>query len=285
MILQPAAKFAYLESTRKHTAMCGIHVAITRNPGTGSLPTFLHGCLCNRGPDHFGQVTTPLKAPASESDGAFLTFTSTVLSLRGDHLTKQPFQNQQTGSVLCWNGEAWKIDGRVVEGNDGEAVFALLSDASGSKTESGDDAVLEALRSIEGPFAFVYFDAQAKTLYFGRDRLGRRSLLICHDETESSFVISSVAAACEEKWKEAEADGVYSVALHEEMLSSPYVPPTRHEWLPDTGADFVSFLTVANRGGPACQTYLPRSQALADLTQPCRSKALPSCPPHQLSAR
>ena len=236
----------YLVSNRTHTAMCGIHVAITRNPGTGALPSFLHGCLCNRGPDHFGQVTTPLKTPTtSDSDGAFLTFTSTVLSLRGDHLTKQPFQNQQTGSVLCWNGEAWKIGGRVVEGNDGEAVFALLSGAAScSQTGSRNDAVLEALRSIEGPFAFVYFDAYAKTLYFGRDRLGRRSLLMCHDDTEGSVVISSVAGACDEKWKEVEADGIYSVALHEELLSSPYVPPTRHEWLPNTGADFVSSLTA-----------------------------------------
>jgi asparagine synthetase B (glutamine-hydrolysing) len=244
--------------------MCGIHVAIRRNAGTSALPTFLHHCLCNRGPDHFGQVTTGLEPPNSENDGAFITFTSTVLSLRGDHVTKQPFQDPQTGSVLCWNGEAWKIDGRTVQGNDGEAVFALLSDASGSGTGSGD-AIFEALRSIEGPFAFVYFDAPLKTLYFGRDRLGRRSLLICHDDTEGSLVISSVAETCEDKWKEVEADGVYSMALHEGLFSSPYVPPSRHDWLPETGGEFVSLL-VATADTTCLPTYLARCQVLADST-------------------
>ncbi|OIW31646.1 hypothetical protein CONLIGDRAFT_571516 [Coniochaeta ligniaria NRRL 30616] len=223
--------------------MCGIHVDVRRSAGTGALRSFLHHCLCNRGPDHFGQVTAPLNAPGSEDDDAFLTFTSTVLSLRGDHVTKQPFQDRQTGSVLCWNGEAWKIDGRAIQGNDGEAVFALLSDASSSGTGSSN-TILEALRSIEGPFAFVYFDAPSKTLYFGRDRLGRRSLLICHDDTEGSLVISSVAETCDDKWKEVEADGVYSVALHAGLFSSPYAPPSRHEWLPETGAEFVSLPVV-----------------------------------------
>lgn len=222
--------------------MCGIHAAIRRSAGTDALPAFLHHCLCNRGPDHFGQVTTRLKAPNTDNDDAFLTFTSTVLSLRGDHVTKQPFQEQPSGSVLCWNGEAWRIGGRTVQGNDGEAVFALLSSARSGNGAS--DAILEALRSIEGPFAFVYFDAPSKTLYFGRDRLGRRSLLMCHDDTESSLVISSVAETCEDKWNEVEADGVYSLAFHEDMFSSPYAPPSRHEWLPGTAAEFVSLPVV-----------------------------------------
>lgn len=227
--------------------MCGIHVAIRRSANTGSLPTFLHHCLCNRGPDYFGQVTTPLRTPnSSENKEPFLTFTSTVLSLRGDHVTKQPFQDCQTGSVLCWNGEAWKIDGRTVQGNDGEAVFALLSGAAGSGSGSSD-AILEALRSIEGPFAFVYFDAPSSTLYFGRDRLGRRSLLICHNDTEGSLVISSIAETCDDKWKEVEADGVYSMALHGNLFSSPYVSPSRHDWLPGTGSEFVSFSCGHNR--------------------------------------
>jgi asparagine synthetase B (glutamine-hydrolysing) len=221
--------------------MCGIHVAINRDKGTGRLPASLHNCLCSRGPDHFGQVTVSLAATTSGNDGAFLTFTSTVLSLRGDHVTPQPFQDKETGSVLCWNGEAWKIDGRAVQGNDGEAVSALLSDASARSSGSGtSDAVLNAMRSIEGPFAFVYFDASSNVLYFGRDRLGRRSLLIAHDETEGSLVLSSIAEISHEKWKEVEADGIYSVALHGDLFSSPYVPPTRHDWVPDTGAEYVS---------------------------------------------
>lgn len=214
--------------------MCGIHVAVSRNPGTGILSGSLRDCLCNRGPDHFGQVTTRLEPDASESDGTLVTFTSTVLALRGDHVTKQPFQDPRTGSVLCWNGEAWKIRGGAVQGNDGEAIFALLS-----KTES-KEAILNVLRSVEGPFAFVYFDASSKILYYGRDRLGRRSLLVCHDETEGSLVLSSLAEACNEKWKEVEADGLYSIALEGGSFSSPSASASQHDWLPEAGAEFVS---------------------------------------------
>ncbi|KAB5532715.1 asparagine synthase [Coniochaeta sp. 2T2.1] len=245
--------------------MCGIHVAIRRNAGTGELPLSLQHCLCNRGPDHFGQVSARLGAATSEQDSAFLTFTSTVLALRGDHVTQQPFQDPETGSVLCWNGEAWKIGGRVVQGNDGAAVFGLLSDAS----RSGVDAILEALRSIEGPFAFVYFDAKSRTLYFGRDRLGRRSLLICHDDTEGSLVLSSIAESCEKKWKEVEADGIYSMPLHEEIFSTPYMPPSRHDWLPRTGDEFVSNIGAFNMALPTEDkaVLLPTSQIVGSLRE------------------
>lgn len=244
MICTAQLKLPWLNSPIKHTTMCGIHVAITRKAVSGALPSPLQVCLCNRGPDHFGQVTTHLRPHASDGE-AFLTFTSTVLSLRGDHVKEQPFEDSETGSVLCWNGEAWRVGGRLVQGNDGEAVFALLGNASSSETGSGD-AILDALRSIEGPFSFVYFDAPSQTLYYGRDRLGRRSLLLCRDDAEGSLVISSVAETCEDKWKEVEADGVYSVALRGKMSSSAYAPSSRHDWLPETGADFVCALAVTS---------------------------------------
>jgi len=239
--IEPSStSFVLAESNefRSTGAMCGIHVAISRKKDTGALSGSLRDCLCNRGPDHFGQVTARLRPEASGDSDTFVTFTSTVLSLRGDHVTKQPFHDQETGSVLCWNGEAWRVAGQTVQGNDGETVFALLSEAGST------EAILNALRSIAGPFAFVYFDAASKTLYFGRDRLGRRSLLICHDESEGSLVISSVAEACQEKWEEVEADGIYSMAFEGGLFSSSSAPATRHEWLPEAGTEFVSLPPV-----------------------------------------
>lgn len=203
--------------------MCGIHVVVSRKPDvdTAILPSTLRHCLCNRGPDHFGQVTTRLGQ-------ASLTFTSTVLSLRGDHVTKQPFQDVTTGLVLCWNGEAWQINRQPVEGNDGETIFELLVEASRKSSETGSrDPILDVFRSINsitGPFAFVYYDAPSETLYFGRDRLGRRSLLICRDEDDGSFVLSSVAGACLEHWKEVESDGIYTLHLGRDFL------PVQHPW-------------------------------------------------------
>jgi asparagine synthetase B (glutamine-hydrolysing) len=224
-------------------AMCGIHVVVSHNSSfdTTTPPAHLKQGLINRGPDYFGQVTTRLEAATAP---VFLTFTSTVLALRGDHVTKQPFQDAQTGSVLCWNGEAWRINGQPVEGNDGEAIFALLSVASKKSSETRSrDPILDVFRSIQaitGPFAFVYFDGPSETVYFGRDRLGRRSLLICRDESNGSFVLSSMAEACQATWMEVNSDGVYSVVLRQDADSKHIPLPVRHYWLPPVSSEFVS---------------------------------------------
>ncbi|KAF5572916.1 asparagine synthase [Fusarium pseudocircinatum] len=158
-------------------------------------------------------------------DDLFLTFTSTVLSLRGDHVAKQPLVDHVTESILCWNGEAWVIQGDSVQGNDGEAILALLAGAS-----RGAGDVLGILRAIEGPFAFIYLDKPAKRLYYGRDRLGRRSLLV---KDGSPFVLSSIAETLVDGWTEVEADGCYTLDLSKSDSPEGLVPD-RHDWTADT---------------------------------------------------
>jgi asparagine synthetase B (glutamine-hydrolysing) len=130
-----------------------------------------------------------------------------------------------TGFVLCWNGEAWGIRGEPVKGNDGEAVLALLAEAS-----RGAGDVMDVLRAIEGPFAFIYLDKPAKRLYYGRDRLGRRSLLV---KNGVPFVLSSIAETPVDGWSEVEANGCYTLDLSEGDLSSG-MKPERHDWTADT---------------------------------------------------
>ncbi|KAK4125569.1 hypothetical protein N657DRAFT_654199 [Parathielavia appendiculata] len=232
--------------------MCGIHATIAPTPSLCDLglPPELKRCLVARGPDHFGQVDRQQHIPIDGShDGPTetewsLRFTSTVLALRGDHVARQPLTDPRTGSVLCWNGEAWRVDGRPVEAgeNDGEVVFARLVTAS-SGGAAGVDAVLEVLRGIEGPFAFVYYDASAGRVFFGRDRLGRRSLLTA--SMGGGLALCSVAAPGEDGWREVEADGVYVVTVGE-------VVPERHDWAVGDGAvDFVSGIGRFNRALPS----------------------------------
>ena len=225
--------------------MCGIHAVISSTSQVHDLE--LERRLRNRGPDHLGTVETRV-----EPGPAVLTFTSTVLALRGDHLTKQPFHDSDTGSVLCWNGEAWKIGGRLVEGNDGEALFGLLTQASASSLSSSPSpspqdtrsALLRVLRSIEGPFAFVYFDKPTGTLFFGRDRLGRRSLTTYCDNTMSFMVLSSIAESNDPAWKEVEADGIYTIDMGSPPVNDQLtVPlPIRHDWQAAGMAAMVSGL-------------------------------------------
>ncbi|GKT54573.1 asparagine synthase [Colletotrichum tofieldiae] len=189
--------------------MCGIHVVVSID-GFQSLPAATQTCLCNRGPDHLGEIRSQTTPAGPDSKPVFLGFTSTVLALRGDHITKQPFRDASSGSILCWNGEAWKVAGTPVQGNDGEAIFTLLTAAS--SRDANEDTVLNVLRSIEGPFAFVYFDAIASRIYYGRDRLGRRSLLLNQEE---GLRLSSVAESTLPAWAEVEADGIYVLDLTE----------------------------------------------------------------------
>lgn len=207
--------------------MCGIHAVISRD-GAQSLTDDLKRCLINRGPDHLGQEKT--NVTCDDGTSLSLTFTSTVLSLRGDHVAPQPLRDPSTASILCWNGEAWKLDGGPVNGNDSEAIFGLLAAAS------DEDAVLDVLRSIKGPFAFVYFDTHSSRVYFGRDRLGRRSLLINRDE---GLVLSSTSGSTSSSWTEVEADGIYVLDI-KSWSSASSVPLARKQWSVEHDDDFVS---------------------------------------------
>lgn len=221
--------------------MCGIHAVISASQ-PGDIAADLRRCLCNRGPDHI--TTHKTRLADGIADGApatHLAFTSSVLALRGDHIAQQPFVNPETGSVFCWNGEAWKIRHHDVSGNDGEAIAALLNEAVRRGLEERETALLEVLRSIDGPFAFVFFDRPSGKVYYGRDRLGRRSLVI--REGGPCVVLSSITDATDPQWREVEADGVYVLNVANIHLQDQHHLTTRLEWLDDDGAaDFVSVL-------------------------------------------
>lgn len=198
--------------------MCGIHAVVSQTQPGPIEPQLLQR-LRNRGPDHLGTVAVELER--DDSTRVYVTLTSTVLSLRGDNLTEQPLVSNDTGAVLCWNGEAWSIGDTAVVGNDGVTVLNHLVHAS----RAGREAILSSIRDIQGPFSFVFFETKSKTLYFGRDRLGRRSLL---RNTSEGFTLSSIAGQTAPSWEEVEADGFYSTNLaSSEMIHS------RHDWISD----------------------------------------------------
>ncbi|KAK6958229.1 hypothetical protein Daesc_001024 [Daldinia eschscholtzii] len=218
--------------------MCGVHGVVS----TAALPSIsqeLKNLLSNRGPDHFGQVYRELPFEDGESV-IHLNLTSTVLALRGDHVAKQPLESPVTGSVLCWNGEAWRIDGQPISSkNDGELILAKLDTIDASSPESRESHILGVLRSIEGPFAFLFYDTQDKRLYFGRDRLGRRSLLSNQAEDDNTISFSSIADVPTTGWKEVNADGIYSLNLATRLATPGGLKLdthlTRYDWVTSGG--------------------------------------------------
>lgn len=204
----------------------------------------LRRCLCNRGPDHIATLETQLVDGAAATH---LAFTSSVLALRGDHVAQQPFVDPATGSVFCWNGEAWKIRHRDVPGNDGEAIATLLGEAVRRGLGEREAAILQVLRSIDGPFAFVFFDKPSSQVYYGRDRLGRRSLVL--REEGQRVTLSSITDAADPQWREVEADGIYvldAASIHSHKFSGDNHGATRRlGWLDeDDAVDFVSLLLL-----------------------------------------
>lgn len=225
--------------TTKHSSrpnMCGIFCSLSRNGFiTPDAPT--NTLLQNRGPDSIGLHQSVIGAPPVHA-----TFLSTVLSLRGTAIAHQPLTDESTKSVLCWNGEAWSIRGRAVLHNDSTAVFAALLVASAAETASKAD-IIDVLSSIRGPYAFVFYDAPHKRIYYGRDCLGRRSLLI-KSTADDALILSSV---CDNTpghaWTEVEADGIYVVDFDvvdpDQKLPSPSLIPHRRSNDPVPGLSFV----------------------------------------------
>lgn len=184
--------------------------------------------LVNRGPDSIRTVewtysgTTAQEHDTSSRD-VYITLCSTVLSLRGSLTVTQPYQDSEGKYTLCWNGEAWSVNGETTSGNDTKVIHRLLVDALEPSSSSEQPPiepltiariVAEVLSQVAGPYAFVFFDRSRGHLFFGRDFLGRRSLLR-RCTNNGDLIISSVSDGDQESgWVETDADGVYCVDLH-----------------------------------------------------------------------
>lgn len=71
------------------------------------------------------------------------------------------------------------------------------------------------MKAIEGPWAFVYFKKATRQLWFGRDYIGRRSLLF--SRSENGFVLSSVGKRFE-VWNQVPANGIYCFNLEQHNI-------------------------------------------------------------------
>ncbi|KAK6513493.1 hypothetical protein TWF281_005117 [Arthrobotrys megalospora] len=202
--------------------MCGILFELLQadNSTASSVSHGLIKDVGRRGPDSLESVELVVGSLR-------LKFTSSVLSLRGTAVVPQPLFSKPDGAktqdeapeyVLCWNGEAWRFDGQEFgpDENDTRLIFDRLS--------SCDGKVQDVLQGIEGPFAFVFYDGPSKRVWFGRDWLGRRSLLRRKStDGDGSVAICSIAdPRTISQWEEIEADGFYYIDLQTDT-SSPHL--------------------------------------------------------------
>lgn len=232
--------------------MCGIFLSLSCTEHLWPSED-LEKLLKTRGPDAAGKLErVSLPAPSAlntavPTNKVHLSFLSTVLSLRGDATIEQPFNQDSDSPILCWNGEVWTIEGQPTEGNDTKAVYEVLTKATGYEQQDLDRAarateaagrIAEALSHITGPYAFVFYDSSRGMLYFGRDLLGRRSLLSRWSAEGNLFLSSVTDGRPADGWTEVEADGIYYVDLQApdaDTTGSPQGPPYTYSKVPYAG--------------------------------------------------
>ncbi|PKA53962.1 hypothetical protein AXF42_Ash011442 [Apostasia shenzhenica] len=132
-----------------------------------------------------------------------LDFIGATLQLRGSSPVHQPLVDA-SGNLLVYNGEIFGGVQFTEDSNDSEVLLHALERCctpgcrelhfNGSCSAEHRKSVPEILSAIKGPWALIYWQEKSKTIWFGRDALGRRSLLV-HWPTsaDSRFVLSSVS--------------------------------------------------------------------------------------------
>ncbi|TCD67522.1 hypothetical protein EIP91_012276 [Steccherinum ochraceum] len=133
-----------------------------------------------RGPDAQDAIV-------SQINKLTLEFFSSELRLRGSEPVSQPHRSDD-GHILCWNGEIFEGLEVLSDENDGVKLFDRL------RATHSEEKFRDELGRIEGPYAIVYYHPHLRRVFFARDPLGRRSLLIhIPTSTSPSFVLTSVS--------------------------------------------------------------------------------------------
>jgi len=173
----------------------------------------LANLLQNRGPDSVNIHKLTLE------NNLKLTLISSVLFIRGKG-TKQPLEDSN-GNILMWNGEIFGGLSIPTSENDTSALMKELS-------ESKD--IVSVMQSIQGPWGFTYFQKSTSTLWFGRNFIGQRSLLLHVPNLNCPyFVLSSLSfgdtsissSDSNSEKKEKEEDDEDEGIEHEDWLELP----------------------------------------------------------------
>jgi asparagine synthetase B (glutamine-hydrolysing) len=188
----------------------------------------------------------------AEVTSARLVVLAAVLHVRGATVCEQPVVDSASGNVLAWNGELYDGDDGDAGSDDGEEADTARLSALLNGAGAADDLVAR-IASLRGPWALVFWHEASRTLWWGRDRTGRRSLLVRFAGSDSGdgeravhtgVMLSSVAGAAPRAaehdagaaafWSPVRPDGLYcarrldgggyTVALHPWRPVTPRVP-------------------------------------------------------------
>ncbi|XP_063234345.1 asparagine synthetase domain-containing protein 1 isoform X2 [Bacillus rossius redtenbacheri] len=167
--------------------MCGISFFITSGSNSyedcdlySKYKTELEEALRRRGPDGYSCMVVRIR------DDCTARVDCSVLWTQGCRPTEQPLLDA-SGGVLLWNGDIFA--GELARG-DGRSDTEVLS------AELSSGSFLEVMPAVRGPYSVAYWDPRAGRLWFGRDRLGRHSLLLLLRGEGAHQVLGVTSVAC-----------------------------------------------------------------------------------------
>lgn len=199
--------------------MCGIFCCISHQSeeqlkqGIGcSETTDCKDCSDNnqrRGPDD----PSPSYFNTAINDKWSAAFRGWVLWTQGASMTPQPLR--EAGNVLLWNGDIFSGPLEQTSISDTQALYSALQETKN---------VVQTLSLIEGPYSFIYYQKSSQFLYFGRDFIGRHSLLMKIIPEQKSLIISSVASGNLDNYIEVPALGIFMIDLKKDYLNLTLFP-------------------------------------------------------------
>lgn len=190
----------------------------------------------NRGPDYVSPVidlSLDVSCSTSGNHRVEAHFLSTVLSLRSP-FTKQPIVQlpgeqptqgcsecvRKDSLIIQFNGELYND---CIEGND-TAYFAsgieaaLFPSEKIEDNESRETRVAKFLNTLRGEYAFVVTDTKRNEVWFARDIIGRRSLVM-HRQIRLSRRPTEESSETQSSLEENEDDSVLNVEIEGELES------------------------------------------------------------------
>lgn len=166
----------------------------------------LTAALHRRGPDQSARVLVNAHQHAPPA-----TFYGSTLGMRGP-ATAQPLRGAGN-CLLLWNGEIF--GGGVSVGQDQNDTSALMAELA---RRDNADGIVTCLAAVAGPWACIFWQPSTKSIWFGHDRIGRRSLLLGYS-TAGGLAITSVAPSSAQdiaqnwRWQELPPSGLYQLQL------------------------------------------------------------------------
>ncbi|XP_014239570.1 asparagine synthetase domain-containing protein 1 [Cimex lectularius] len=187
--------------------MCGMFFCLISSDSNHCIDQYscIETLIKNRGPDAYNKCIVHLT-----ERWKVLIFSSTLWT-QGLKPTPQPVKSEN-GSLFLWNGDIFFGPDYTDGLSDTEYLFGQIENNG-----------IECLLKICGPYSFIYFDSKEKIIWFGRDVIGRHSLLwnlSPHDQ----LILTSVSV------KSLQLAEVPSIGLYKIDLQQPQLTIQLHPW-------------------------------------------------------